>query len=86
MSRFLSGLAKLGIGVGALYVAYKVGESTGKNKDKEILDVANADLKMEIEFLEGLIKDYDTLPNKTQKDWDNKQMLEMKLDVLKRKL
>jgi hypothetical protein len=26
------------------------------------------------------------MPNKTQKEWDNKQMLEIKLEQLKRKL
>jgi hypothetical protein len=40
-------------------------------------------LEFEIEFIEDLIKDYDGIPNKTREHWDKKQMLEMKLEVLK---
>ena len=41
---------------------------------------------MEINFIEGLIEEYQVTPNKTQKEWDNKQMLEIKLEQLKRKI
>lgn len=82
----LGKLVKTAIGVGVVYAAYKIGQSDGKNKERDALKEARTDLETEIEYMEGLVKDYDSVPNKTQKDWDNKQMLEMKLDLLKRKL
>lgn len=82
----LGKLVKTALGVGVVYAAYKIGQSDGKNKERDALKEARTDLEMEIEYMEGLVKDYDSVPNKTQKDWDNKQMLEMKLDLLKRKL
>ena len=82
----LGNLVKTALGVGVVYAAYKIGQSDGKNKERNALKEAKSDLQIEIEFFEGLIEDYNTLPNKTQKDWDNKQMLEMKLEILKRKL
>ena len=86
MSRFLGKLVKAALGVGVVYAAYKIGESNGKNKQKEDLEEAKTELDMEIEFIEGLIEEYRVMPNKTQKEWDNKQMLEIKLEQLKRKL
>jgi hypothetical protein len=82
----LGKLVKTALGVGVVYAAYKIGQRDGKNKERDALKEARTDLEMEIEYMEGLVKDYDSVPNKTQKDWDNKQMLEMKLDLLKRKL
>jgi hypothetical protein len=85
MSRLLSNLLKVALGAGVVYVAYKVGESNGKNKQQDILDEVKSELEIEIEFIENLIKEYDLLPSKTQKDLDNKKLLEIKLDLLKRK-
>jgi len=58
----------------------------GKSKEKDSLTEVKTDLDMEIDFIEGLIEEYQVMPNKTQKEWDNKQMLEIKLEQLKRKL
>lgn len=85
MSKLLGNLLKVALGVGAVYVAYKVGESNGKNKQQDVLDEAKSELETEIEFIEKLIEEYNLLPSKTQKDLDNKQLLEIKLDLLKRK-
>lgn len=79
-------LIKIAIGVGVVYTAYKIGESDGKNKEKDALAEVKTDLDMEINFIEGLIEEYQVMPNKTQKEWDNKQMLEIKLEQLKRKI
>jgi hypothetical protein len=79
-------LIKIAIGVGVVYAAYKIGENDGKNKEKDSLTEVKTDLDMEIDFIEGLIEEYQVMPNKTQKEWDNKQMLEIKLEQLKRKL
>ena len=79
-------LIKIAIGVGVVYAAYKIGESDGKNKKKDALAEVKTDLDMEINFIEGLIEEYQVIPNKTQKEWDNKQMLEIKLEQLKRKI
>lgn len=85
MSKLLGNLLKVALGAGAVYVAYKVGESNGKNKQQDVLNEAKSELENEIEFIEKLIQEYNILPNKTQKDLDNKQLLEIKLDLLKRK-
>jgi hypothetical protein len=82
----LSKLVKTALGVGVVYAAYKIGQSDGKNKEKDELAAAKTELDMEIDFIEGLIEEYQVMPNKTQKEWDNKQMLEIKLEQLKRKL
>ena len=82
----LSKLVKTALGVGVVYAAYKIGQSDGKNKEKDELVAAKTELDMEIDFIEGLIEEYQVMPNKTQKEWDNKQMLEIKLEQLKRKL
>lgn len=79
-------LIKIAIGVGVVYATYKIGESDGKNKEKDALAEVKTDLDMEINFIEGLIEEYQVMPNKTQKEWDNKQMLEIKLEQLKRKI
>jgi hypothetical protein len=79
-------LIKIAIGVGVVYAAYKIGESDGKNKEKDNLAEVKTDLDVEINFIEGLIEEYQVMPNKTQKEWDNKQMLEIKLEQLKRKI
>jgi hypothetical protein len=86
MSRFLGTLLKTALGAGVIYVVYKVGQSDGKNKEREALQAAKSDLEFEIEFIEDLLKDYDGIPNKTREQWDKKQMLEMKLEVLRQKL
>ena len=49
-------------------------------------DLTLTDLDVEINFIEELIEEYQVMPNKTQKEWDNKQMLEIKLEQLKRKI
>jgi hypothetical protein len=82
----LSKLVKTALGVGVVYAAYKIGQSDGKNKEKDELAAAKTELDMEIDFIEGLIEEYQVMPNKTRKEWDNKQMLEIKLEQLKRKL
>ena len=82
----LGKLVKTALGVGVVYAAYKIGQSDGKNKEKDELVAAKTELDMEIDFIEGLIEEYQVMPNKTQKEWDNKQMLEIKLEQLKRKL
>ena len=79
-------LIKIAIGVGVVYAAYKIGESDGKNKEKDDLAEVKTDLDVEINFIEELIEEYQVTPNKTQKEWDNKQMLEIKLEQLKRKI
>ena len=79
-------LIKIAIGVGVVYADYKIGESDGKNKEKDDLAEVKTDLDVEINFIEGLIEEYQVMPNKTQKEWDNKQMLEIKLEQLKRKI
>jgi hypothetical protein len=86
MSKLLGNLVKIALGAGAIYVAYKVGESNGKNKQQDVLDETKSKLETEIEFIEKLIQEYAELQNKTQKDLDNKELLEIKLDLLKRKL
>ena len=79
-------LIKIAIGVGVVYAAYKIGESDGKNKEKDDLAEVKTDLDVEINFIEELIEEYQVMPNKTQKEWDNKQMLEIKLEQLKQKI
>ena len=79
-------LIKIAIGVGVVYAAYMIGESDGKNKEKDDLAEVKTDLDVEINFIEELIEEYQVMPNKTQKEWDNKQMLEIKLEQLKRKI
>ena len=86
MSRLLSGLVKAALGVGVVYAAYKIGEDRGKKGKEEELAAAKSELEMEIEFVEELIRDYEVMPNKTQREWDKKQFLEIKLEQLKRKL
>jgi len=84
MSRLLGNLIKGALGFGALYVAYKVGESVGKDKDKNLLQSVKDDVDSEIEFIADLIKEYKNKPNKTKKDRDNMDLLNIKLEQLKR--
>jgi hypothetical protein len=84
MSRTLEKLLKVALGVGAIYVAYKVGESMGKDKDVNVSDSPKSELDSEIEFITGLIKDYKDKPNKTKKDRDNLDLLNIKLEQLKK--
>ena len=84
MSKLLSNLIKGAIGVGVVYVAYKVGESMGKDKDKNLLQGAKSELDSEIEFITGLIKDYQEKKNKTKKDKDNLDLLNIKLAQLQK--
>jgi hypothetical protein len=79
-------LIKIAIGVGVVYAAYKIGESDGKNKEKDALAEVKTDLDMEINFIEGLIEEYQVMPNKTKSGIIIRQMLEIKLEQLKRKL
>jgi hypothetical protein len=84
MSKLLSNLIKGAIGVGVVYVAYKVGESMGKDKDKNLLQGAKSELDSEIEFIAGLIKDYQEKKNKTKKDKDKLGLLNIKLAQLQK--
>ena len=84
MSRGLENLLKLALGIGAIYVAYKVGEGMGKEKDNGLSDSPKSELDSEIEFITGLIKDYNDKPNKTKKDRDNLDLLKIKLEQLKK--
>ncbi len=84
MSKLLSNLVKGALGVGIIYVAYKVGESMAKDEKKNILEDAKSELDYEIEFITGLIKDYQEKKNKTKKDKDNLDLLKIKLEQLQR--
>ena len=84
MSRTLEKLLKVALGIGVVYAAYKVGESMGKDKDKDLVDSVKSELDSEIEFITGLIKDYKDKPNKTKKDRDNLDLLNIKLEQLKK--
>jgi hypothetical protein len=84
MSRLLGNLIKGALGFGALYVAYKVGESMGKDKEKNLVDSAKNEVDSEIQFVTDLINDYKNKPNKTKKDRDNMDLLNIKLEQLKR--
>jgi len=84
MSRLLSNLIKGALGFGALYVAYKVGESMGKDKEKNLVESAKNEVDSEIQFVTDLINDYKNKPNKTKKDRDNMDLLNIKLEQLKR--
>jgi hypothetical protein len=84
MSKLLGNILKTAIGVGVIYVAYKVGESMGKDKDKNLSQDAKSDLDSEIEFITGLIKDYQEKKNKTKKDKDNLDLLNIKLVQLQK--
>jgi hypothetical protein len=85
MSNFLSNLTKAALAAGVVYVAYKVGESMGKDKDKNLLESAKSEIDSEIEFITDLIKEYQDKPNKTKKDKDNLDLLNIKLETLLRK-
>jgi len=84
MSRTLEKLLKVALGIGVIYAAYKVGESMEKDKDKNLVDSVKSELDSEIEFVVGLIKDYKDKPNKTKKDRDNLDLLNIKLEQLKK--
>lgn len=84
MSRTLEKLLKVALGVGVVYAAYKIGEETGKNKENDLVDSEKSELDSEIEFISGLIKDYKDKPNKTKKDRDNLDLLNIKLVQLKK--
>jgi hypothetical protein len=84
MSRLLGNLIKGALGFGALYVAYKVGESMGKDKEKNLVESAKNEVDSEIQFVTDLINDYKNKPNKTKKDKDNMDLLNIKLEQLKR--
>jgi len=84
MSRLLGNLIKGALGFGALYVAYKVGESMGKDKEKNLVESAKNEVDSEIQFVTNLINDYKNKPNKTKKDKDNMDLLNIKLEQLKR--
>jgi len=84
MSRLLGNLIKGALGFGALYVAYKVGESMGKDREKNLVESAKNEVDSEIQFVTDLINDYKNKPNKTKKDRDNMDLLNIKLEQLKR--
>ncbi len=85
MSNLLGNLIKTALGFGALYVAYKVGESMGREKEKNLLQSAKDEVDSEIQFITNLINEYKNKPNKTKKDKDNLDLLHIKLEQLKRK-
>jgi len=84
MSKLLGNLIKGAFGIGALYVAYKVGESVGKDKDKNLVQSVKDEINSEIQFITDLINEYKNKPNKTKKDRDNMDLLNIKLEQLKR--
>ena len=55
-----------------------------KDKDKNLLEKAKSELDYEIEFITGLIKDYQEKPSKTKKDKDNLDLLKIKLQQLEK--
>ena len=84
MSKILENIVKALLAAGVVYVAYKVGESMGKDKDKDLLESAKSEIDSEVEYITGLIKEYQDKPNKTKKDKDNLDLLKIKLDTLLR--
>ena len=84
MSKLLGNILKMAIGAGVVYVAYKVGESMGKDKDKNLLKGAKSEIDSEIELITSLIKELRDKPNKTKKDKDNLDLLGIKLKQLER--
>jgi hypothetical protein len=85
MSKLLGNIFKLAIGAGVVYVAYKVGESMGKDKNKNLLKGVKSEIDTEIELITSLIKELRDKPNKTKKDKDNLDLLGIKLKQLERK-
>ena len=85
MSKLLGNILKTALGVGVVYVAYKVGESMGKDKNKNLLKGVKSEIDSEIELITSLIKELRDKPNKTKKDKDNLDLLGIKLKQLERK-
>jgi hypothetical protein len=84
MSKLLGNILKVAIGAGVVYVAYKVGESMGKDKNKNLLKGVKSEIDSEIELITSLIKELRDKPNKTKKDKDNLDLLGIKLKQLER--
>ena len=84
MSKLLGNILKAAIGAGVVYVAYKVGESMGKDKNKNLLKGVKSEIDTEIELITSLIKELRDKPNKTKKDKDNLDLLGIKLKQLER--
>ena len=84
MSKLLGNILKMAIGAGVVYVAYKVGESMGKDKNKNLLKGVKSEIDSEIELITSLIKELRDKPNKTKKDKDNLDLLGIKLKQLER--
>lgn len=85
MSNLIGNLTKLALGAGVVYMAYKMGESNAK-KEPNVLDDIKIKISDEIDAINNLIRGYELLPNQTQKDLDNRQFLESRVEELKRKL
>ena len=85
MSKLLGNILKAAIGAGVVYVAYKVGESMGKDKNKNLLKGVKSEIDSEIELITSLIKELRDKPNKTKKDKDNLDLLGIKLKQLESK-
>jgi hypothetical protein len=85
MSNLIGNLAKAALGVGVVYLAYKMGESNAK-KEPNVLDDIKNEINSEIDSINNLIRGYELLPNQTQKDLENRQFLESRVEELKRKL
>lgn len=82
MSTFFGNLLKAALGVGALYIAYKVGEETAKGKDS-VVEKIKSDVDNEIKYIAGLINECKDKKNKTKKDRDNLELLEIKMRQLR---
>lgn len=86
MSKLLSNLFKTALVSAVVYGAYKFGEKKGK----ESVEKAELPLKeyspmdMEIFEVENMIQTLKEKPNKTRRDRDNLELLEIKLKQLKR--
>lgn len=85
MSKLLGNILKAAIGAGVVYVAYKVGESMGGDKNKNLLKGVKSEIDSEIELITSLIKELRNKPNKGKKDKDNLDLLGIKLKQLESK-
>ena len=79
----IGGLFKLLIAAGGLYVAYKFGEKKGEKNAINAVNSAKEDLECEIEFYEGLIKDYEDKRYKSLQELEYMELLKHKLKKLK---
>ena len=84
-------ILKIAAAAAVVYGAYKLGESKSKKTNNNLRDYSNTSedeyLKTneltEIQFVENLINELKSKENKTKKDRDNIELLEIKLKQLK---